>query len=397
MRRRGVAAWLVLILLLTGCWSRVEVNDLAIVSMVAIDRASDGDIRLWLHVIVPARAGGAPGAGGMSAMPGNPYVTLSARGRTILEATHAIQSELPRRIFWAHARVILIGERLAREGTRPVADFLTRHRELRLTNYILVARGDLEAMLASEVDLEKLPAEYIREIQRSRIAPVTTLRDWVEALASKGLDPMLGALELVQPPPGAPAGQKPALRVRTGALFRDDKLVEFAENRLARGILWLRGDLRLGVVTVTVPGSPGQTSVEWLTAGVNRTVRWENGRLVFYVDIATEGDVSETQAKLDLSDPQTLRRVEAALNQEIKRRVTMALTTMKEQKIDPAGMGELVHQHLPGVWKRVEATWRTETLPKCQFVVTVDARVRRTGLSSKPNGVRENELIKGGR
>ncbi|HWI53988.1 MAG TPA: Ger(x)C family spore germination protein, partial [Symbiobacteriaceae bacterium] len=130
--RRLLLPLLGALLLLTGCWSRVEVNDLAIVSLVGIDRTPEGEIELWINVVVPARAGGAPGAGAPTGQPGNPFIMLNARGKTILHAATRLQRQLPRRLFWAHARVILLGERLARDGSLPAVDFLTRHRELRL-------------------------------------------------------------------------------------------------------------------------------------------------------------------------------------------------------------------------------------------------------------------------
>src|SRR4051812_18944723 len=108
MIKRSIAWGLLVTIpfLLTGCWSRVEVNDLAIVSMMAIDQAEDGNLRLWLHVVVPAKAGGPPGAspGGGG---GLPFITLSATGRSILEASKQIQIQTSRRLFWAHMRVIL--------------------------------------------------------------------------------------------------------------------------------------------------------------------------------------------------------------------------------------------------------------------------------------------------
>lgn len=395
--RRRLFILLVPVLLLAGCWSRVEVNDLAIVSLIALDRSPEGEIKLWLHVVVPAHATRSAAGGGSSAGTGTglPFITLAGTGSTVLEAAHRVQTQLPRRIFWAHARVVLIGETLAREGSRAVVDFLTRHRELRLTNYVLVVRGDLARLLSTQVNMELLPAESFREIERLQIAPVATLRDWGQALGSRGEDPLLGVAEVVPPPEGAPYGQRPSVRVQGGALFKDDKLVAFVPYPVARGLLWLRSNLPRGVVTVAVPGTPGNVSVEWLATRIQRTVRRENGKVTVSVELTAEGDVSESQAMLDLSDPSQLRRIEKALNQEIRRRMEAALATMKELGVDAVGFGELIHQQQPQAWQRLEKDWPGTAFKKLRVVLHVDARVRRTGLSSKPVGVGEQSLIKG--
>jgi spore germination protein KC len=378
-----------------GCWSRVEINDLAIVSLIGIDRTPAGEIELWINVVVPARAGGSPGAGMPAGQQGTPFISLNARGKTILHAATRLQRELPRRLFWAHARVILLGERLAREGSLPAVDFLTRHRELRLTNYVLVVRGSVEDVMGVPVDLERLPSEYLREIERSQIVPVSTMRDLVQAMASAGADPMLAVANRAGPPEGAPPGQRPGVRVSGAALFRKDKLVEYVGEEVAQGLLWLRGEMRVGVVTVTVPGVPGNISVELLFSHVQRTVRLENGRPVIYVQVRTEGDVAEEQAPLDLGDTAQLRIVERQLRMEIRERMERALETMQALNADGAGLGEEIHRHLPAVWKRMEKRWQSEGFRKVKVVISVEAHIRRTGLSSQPQGIPENDLMKG--
>ncbi|HEY3367853.1 MAG TPA: Ger(x)C family spore germination protein [Symbiobacteriaceae bacterium] len=397
MIRRAVALLVAVAvaLPLAGCWSRVEVNDLAIVSMMAIDRTEQGQLKVWLHVVVPAQAGGAPGiTGGGGGPRGSPFITLSARGDTVLEASKLIQLQLPRRIFWAHMRVILIGERLGRAGVRRVLDFLTRHREMRLTNYVLMVRGGVTDLMAAQVDLEKFPVEYLREISRSRIGTVVTVGDFAKALAARGMDPVMGVAEVVPPSPGAPAPQRSGLKLNGTALFRDDKLVGFSDEHTTRGLLWLKGEVHLGVITVEIPRAPGHVAVEWVSSRVKRRVRVERGQIVFYIRANTEGDVSENSANLDLSDPKALQAINGQMNREIRERMEEALKQMQELGTDSAGLGEFLHQRMPAVWKRVEQKWHRQEFRRVKVVIEVDAHVRRTGLSSKPRGVKEEELVK---
>lgn len=381
-------------LTLSGCWSRVEVNDLAIVSMMAVDRTEDGKTELWLHVVIPARAGGAPGEQGGRA-PGRGFITLRSTGQTILEAAKVLQTELPRRIFWAHTRVILIGESLARDGVRPALDFLTRHRELRLTNYVLVARGDLAEIMSTSTDLEKLPVEYIREISRSRIGTVVTLGDWARDLASEGADPTMGVVEVSPPPPGAVQGQMSALKLSGTALFKDDKLAGFIDETATRGLLWLRGEMHLGIVTVEVPKAAGKISLEWVRTSVNRTAQLEGGAVGVRVQARVEADVTEEQAKLDLSDPAVMKLIEQQMSKAVKARMEEALKELRDLNTDSAGLGEVIHRQLPGAWKRLKKNWAKEGFQQVKVAVEVDAKVRRTGLSGKPKGLTDEELIRG--
>lgn len=396
MRRRMLLPLLLLLILpLGGCWNRVEINDLAVVAMMAIDQTDEGRLRLWVHLVIPSKAGGVPGTGGQAS--GAAFITLSATGRSIMEAAQQIQLESSRRLFWAHARVVLIGERLAQESLRPVVDFLTRHRELRPTNYVLVVRGDVAQLMGSPVNLERLPVEKIREISRARVGTAVEMGEWVEMLYEKGSQPVMGVVELKLPPDGAPRDQNPSLALVGTALFRSTKLVGYLDDRVTRGLLWLRAQSHRGSAAVEMEGETGVVSLSWNTTTVERKARLVRGQVEIEVLARVEGDISEETVTLDLSDPQVLRQIETQLNQQIIARMEAALSQMKRLNVDAAGLGEVVHRQLPVVWRRLERNWLTEGFQEARVILRADARIRRTGLSTKPRGVREEELIKGGR
>lgn len=396
IRRTLILLLLVVLgLSLPGCWSRIEVNDLAVVSMMAIDKADDGGLRIWIQVVVPASAGGAGAVPGGGSGKGAPFVTLTGSGKTVLEAARHIQTRLSRRIFWAHARVVLIGERLAREGVRPAMDFLLRHRELRLDNYILMVQGSVASLMGTQLDLEKQPVEALREILRFRTGTVVTLGDWVRQRASAGADPVMGIVSVVPPMKGAPQEQKPQLQLTGTALFRDDRLVDIMDTHVTRGLLWLQNQVYMGVVTVELPQVPGGSiSLEYVASRIFRRVQVQDDKISLYVQINSEGTISDEQVNLDLGQPSIITAIEAEMGKEIKRRIEAALRQMRAQQIDPAGLGELVRQRYPALWKRVGKGWRSGELQKAQILINVNPKVRRTGLSGAPRGIREDELIK---
>lgn len=355
--------------------------------MMAIDRTEEGDLQVWLQVAIPGKAGSAPSAsgigGGGAGGGGLPYFTLSGRGKTILDAARSIQLQLPRRLFFAHMRVILIGERLAREGLRPALDFMTRHPQLRLTDYILLLRGSVPDLMAVQVNLERLPGEYLREISRSRVGTVVTLGDFTRMLAEEGADPVLGEAEVIPPRPGAPEGQTPSLKLKGTALFRDDKLVGHLSERESRGLLWMRAENQRGIVSAEVPGTSGSVSMEWTLSHVRRRVQMDRGRVTVHIDIRVEGNVFENQANVDLSDPTAIRTVEKEINQAISDYMQSAWNEMRRLNVDSAGFGELVSQQLPAVWRQVKPRWMSREFSRVGVVFSVDAQIRRTGLSNK--------------
>lgn len=107
--------------LLSGCWDRIEINDLAIVLATGIDY-EDGKVQLTSQIFIPrkASAGDSSGSGGS---PSGVTMIRTAEGRTIAEALNRLQRKVPRNMFWGHCEVIIISEQAGKRGIREYIDF----------------------------------------------------------------------------------------------------------------------------------------------------------------------------------------------------------------------------------------------------------------------------------
>ncbi|MED3810508.1 Ger(x)C family spore germination protein, partial [Priestia megaterium] len=72
MKRKGILLLLMttMTLLLSSCWSKKELTDLAIVSAMGVDKTKDGRYTVTLQIINPGNvAGGLVGGGGTQSPP----------------------------------------------------------------------------------------------------------------------------------------------------------------------------------------------------------------------------------------------------------------------------------------------------------------------------------------
>ncbi|ERJ10968.1 Ger(x)C family spore germination protein [Haloplasma contractile] len=123
----------VALLLLTGCWGRRELNELAITTAIAVDKADYG-YNISVQVAVPSEVAGDTTSSRVAA------TTYQAQGKTIFEAMRKITTEMPRKIYVAHLQTLIISEEVARERISQIVDIMFRHRELRTDFYILVTQ-----------------------------------------------------------------------------------------------------------------------------------------------------------------------------------------------------------------------------------------------------------------
>ncbi|HLN63104.1 MAG TPA: Ger(x)C family spore germination protein [Symbiobacteriaceae bacterium] len=392
MARRVIALVLLPALLLAGCWDRLEINDLGIVTLVGIDRAEAG-VRLTVGVVAPTSTPGQQEKGGGGGKGGGAQsgraIAYSAEGATVVDAMTRLQEKVSRRLFWAHARVLVFGEEYARQGLTPALDFWTRHREPRLLLQVVVTPGEAAEFVQLQPRLERLLSEAVRETINLRFQTRVLLRDLVEDLRDSPGHAIAPRAELV---PGQPDGRD--VSISGTAIFRKDRLAGWLDDRETRGLLWLRNEAQTGTMTVDLPnvGSVslnvirGRTVVKPVLAG---------GRLRMNVALTVDLDVVESAALLDWSKEETLRKVEGSAERSLRERITGTLQKLQDEYgVDAVNFSEAVRRSLPGLW---ETRWKNrwdQVFPTLPVDLQVTAQIRRTGEHSAPLGVPENQVQK---
>lgn len=375
-------------LLSTGCWDRVETNDLAIVGMAGMDRLENGQLLLSVDVVVPSRFGGpgggtgGGGGGGGGQAQSRPVVTLSASGVDVAEAVSRLQMQVPRRLFWGQMRELVLGEAFARSGVRADMDFWLRHRQPRLTTYVVVVPGQARAFLDEAWPaLRNSPVEAIREVIRLHYGVEIMLRDFLEALGSDSQDPTAPRFELVTVEERAQARRE--VQMTGTALFRDDKLVGWLDMQQTRGLAWLRGEAQRGTVTDVIEGR-GTISFVLVRSQARLTARLEGDDVTATLNLLTEDDVEDNGAGLDLSKPEEIARLELRLAKRLEDRIRSSFQTItREYGADPMGLGEALRRADPRAWDQVRGQWH-KLLPEARLEVVVAAHIRRTGKASSP-------------
>lgn len=402
---------LVLILLmmpfLSGCWSRIEVNDLAFVTAAGIDKMEDGKIRLALQVAIPRMLGaaGQGGFGGEKDIGAKAVWVVSEKGETILDAFRRLQEKLPRRIFFSHSGIIIIGEKMARDGISPILDFFIRQREARMRSYILFTKGEAVKILKFVPKLEKIPAEIMREEVKQNIGVKINLKDFVHMLVTEGTEPIAAEMELV--PSNlmngeaskelSPSNLETNLSLKGSAIFNKDKLIGWMNDLETRGVLWLRKELKTGVVTVNIPKEKGngKISVLILKAETQITPILRDGELNMEVKVRAENELYENNSKLDVSDPKVVHFVENLLEEDLKQRIQLVMDMAQNKfKSDIFGFGIEVERRYPKEWKNKYKEHWAEEFPKLKVNIIEDVIVNRIGLTNKPLILKEKESEK---
>jgi len=160
----AVAITLVLSLSASGCWDRVELEDVAWVQAIGFDKGPEGFLVTTLEIGVPRNLrGGGPLSTGSGQGPN--YMTITIVSRTALEALDLAAVNLGRRISLVQTQLYLFGEELAKSDLRPLVSAMDRFREVRGSIQVAVVKGRAEKLLRSaESPLEVSPSRLIQTV-----------------------------------------------------------------------------------------------------------------------------------------------------------------------------------------------------------------------------------------
>jgi spore germination protein KC len=380
------------LLLLSGCWDRVEVNDLALISAAGIDKKSDNTIELSVQVFIP-RSTGTQGmsSGGTGGGTSDQTMVRSAEGITFADAMMKLQEELPRTIFWGHDEIFVIGSELAREGIQPLLDFMVRHPQIRQSAFIFISKNKAKRQLELMPPLERSSSEVLREMARSGVGMKVSLKDVIQRLSSDAGAVGLPWVEELPDEPGQ-SGLKTSPYISGTAVFKKDKLVGHINDELTRGVLWLRNEIKQAMITVKPDIAEGLISMKLLRGHTRLIPKIENGKWKITVMGETEDDIVQNGTNLRLMNPKFARMLEKDVETDIQNRMQEALDQVQiNMKADVLGFARAFHRKYPGIWRKEKQNW-DEIFPKVEVSFNIKAHVRRPGMTNSPAGLQPNEV-----
>jgi spore germination protein KC len=377
--------------LLSGCWDRIEVNDLAIVTGAAIDKTKDNHVLLSTQVFLPKALSSGGGQGGGSSGSGAITLVASQKGINLSDALSKLQGILPRKVFWGQCKVFIFGEKVAKEGIQKDMDFLLRHPQTRERAYLFVGSGEARQYLEPTPKLERTSAEVIRELSKARIGMDVTMKDLDEMLMGKSHAAALPYLAMMTHRQNEKESMLAPKIVGT-AVFRKDQMVGTITERDTRGVVWLKNKIKGYTVNVNPKKAAGDLSLDPVSATIRLMPEIQNGKWIMNVKIRTEGNVLQNQTNFSLTNPQFQKIVEKAFQESIKKRIYLTLWQLQHNlKVDIVGFADEFNRKYPNQWERVENHW-DEVFQNVEVNIDVDAYIRRQGSIMGPGGLPEDEV-----
>jgi spore germination protein KC len=383
------------LILLSGCWSKKELTDIAIISAFGIDKNEKGQYVGTIQVINPGNVTGGQQNGGSNFGP--PINVYTVTGNNLTEVSRKFSTSISRRLYYAHTNLVVIGEQLAREeGILHLFDAMDRDPEFRITSEVVIAQGmEAKDIVRTLTPIDKIPSNKVIKTLKSTEKNWGThlranMKDVLNSLVSEGKEPLLTGFRLIGEIDQAmkmanleETTPKAVIEADGIALFRDGKLVDWFQGNTARGSLWILDKIEKTDVNIDWQGNKEAIAYEVIRQKTNILPIIQKDKAMITIDVSVEGDIGEVEVPIDLTDPLKLVKIEKEAEKVIKKEIHEAIKQAQKNKSDVFGFGEAIQRADPTVWKKQKSDWNTVYFPELIVDVKVEAFVRRTGLRTK--------------
>lgn len=368
-----LAAMVLMLQMLCGCWDVKDIEKLSFARGLAIDETDDHQYKLTYQNLLPQSED--------SQSAGKPeFVNVTSYGKTILEAVSDVSIKDPP-IYSDHLKVILLGEKLMRnQNIDQVFNHFIRDDELRRSSYLMAARGKAGDVFTkgSPEQQQPMPSEKLIELTNNSgyngkiMMPLRIGR--ASIYCQNGYSFLIQAVK----------NQKGKAKYDGAGIIKSgsNKLVGFLSADELQTLTWVMGTIRGGVMPTTDKGHPITFEIRKSKSKIKAPI--ENGKPVFQVSVNTRGILTEDQNPNENSFHKNyLHRLENIFEKKLERDVKQVMDKLQhEYKIDPIFLSDYIRIRYPEYWNNVKGHW-DEIFSEADFKYDISFKIINFGTVGK--------------
>ena len=368
------------IMSLSSCWSRRELNTLAIVLATALDVGDKPDtVKVTAQIVKPGgiKAGTSSSGGGASE---KAYSNVAYTDKSILSALSGFTHITNRRMYFSHNEILIFSSELAQRGISEGIDTFTRNFETRMNVYILVSKDKAADILDEEIELEQMPASHISELlqnqELSSETAIVTLRDFNIAMLSGTMAPIVPMIEMYEF-----KGKKKA-KLEGTAVFKGSRMLGQLSVAQTRGLLWITDKAKRHTITVETKWG----KVDLLLTGPKGSIKPfedEDGSIGIKLKLSAEGCLEGNETEQDMSSLENIKMLSELAEEAIRADIESALKQAQALSADVFGFGEAIRRDYPKAFEKIKDNWEVEFV-KLKPELEVEVQIDCTGGIGKP-------------
>ncbi|SEO47831.1 spore germination protein KC [Amphibacillus marinus] len=381
---------IITVLLLSGCWSAVELSDMMLATAIGIDY-HDGKFQVTLQVINPSEI-----AANQDKANRTSVTNYTVEADTFFEAIRRLTATSPRKLFLSHIRVVIYGEGMARRGIADTLDFLMRDHEFR-SDFVMTIAKDTTAkkVLGIVSPLENISAEKIYtsiESSEKFWAPTKEVKldELVNAILSDGKQAvMTGVFIRGDAEKGSTLAnvetQDPyaTIFVEHIGVFNEDKLIGWLNEDQSKGFNYITDNIA-STVGRLIWQDGRYIVLETTSSSTDRSVVIKDDEITITVSVESTANFGEVNADVTFQDQAVIQEIERYAAERLNELLARSIAVAKEFETDIFGFGELIRRDYPHEWEaKYKENW-DEYFLTTNIKIDSSVRIEHGGMITNP-------------
>lgn len=378
---------------LCACWDSRELSDIGIVVMTGFDLDDNGLERVTVLSVQPF---------GQVQNQVNVATTWmgTASGSSSFDALRNLRRTSTRSLTWVHNKIILIGEKKAKQGISSITDLITRNSDFRYDNVIFITPGEASEMM-------QVPANLEKSLFRELLGIIEGAGEWAKGFALDLKELSLSSLASYQH--GFVIGsmgfyyssktpftidyqeylklywkdtEQPLAYVSGGAVIDKDRLVGYLSPTEIRGYMILNNDISESFSIYKEVADPGFKVTADITE-LKSEIQFpyvSGEEIQATVKIKASGFITELHGNVPEYDEAFIKNIEHMLSNEIASELTsVIMRAQNDLRTDFLGFHKVFKTKHYKQWKEIEGNW-CEVFCRIPVSYDIDVKIRHRGL-----------------
>lgn len=364
--------------ILSGCWDKIEISDIGIVTATGLELTDDDQVKLSVELVKPQAGFDAEGGGDEK----DERHIEAATGKTIFDARQKMHEIFSRRLFWGHDHVVVIGPQMVKSGIQPYIDFFARHPFTRLRSFVFVTKDKkpldiLKAHPQPEVNF----GLNVRDLVQRKTGMSVTLKNLFQMLEDESGSAALPVIDTIKTPMDKTEIQMDGTAILKQGIKKDD-----VDQVSTQGILWIRDENKNATVIIQPTKSNRHISFNQLDSQTNLVPRIQDGNWQMNIHLDASFAPVENETELDLMDAKTNEQLQKEVENKLEKQMETALQTVQtDMEADIFGFGEAFNRHYPNQWKKVKGEWEKK-FPEVEVDFSCNVNIDQPGRNTSPHG-----------
>ena len=343
---------LFILLISSGCYNYKEINDMAIVSSIGIDKDNKNDKYIVSAQIMNSKE---------SENSEDSQITVYTKeGDTVHEALRNITLKSPRKLYGNHLSKIVLSEEVAKEGIDNILDTFNRVTEVRNEFIITIVKEDKASdVLKVLTTTESIPAEYVKlslkiADETSGLTYATKLDEFISLYLKKGIDPVVPVLKIDKKEKKGTTINNitttnpiSKIVIEDLAVTNKGKLETYLKNEEVIGYNFLRNQIQKMIIPVKCDDENNYASISILKNKTKSNAEKKDNKYIINFNINSEAIITEYNCKKDLTDEKVIKELEKDTEKKIKRYIKKSLNKQKETKGKFLGLERIIYLDYP--------------------------------------------------